>query len=85
VEIRPRHQTKGMALEHLMQQLPFRGRTPIFAGDDCTDEDAFEVVNRLGGVSIHVGSSASTGARHRLTDTDELRSWLQQLDASPDG
>ena len=84
VEIRPRHQTKGVAIEYLMQQPPFRGRTPIFAGDDCTDEDAFEVVNRLGGVSVHIGSSA-TGAKHRLTDPDQLRSWLQQLDPDSDG
>jgi trehalose 6-phosphate phosphatase len=84
VEIRPRHQTKGMAIERLMQQPPFRGRTPIFAGDDCTDEDAFEVVNRLGGVSVHIGTSGSTGATYRLADPDELRSWLQQLDPDRD-
>jgi trehalose 6-phosphate phosphatase len=79
VEIRPRHLTKGTAIDHLMQQPPFHGCTPIFAGDDCTDEDAFEVVNRLGGVSVHVGTSATTHARHRLTSPDELRGWLQQL------
>jgi trehalose 6-phosphate phosphatase len=65
VEIRPRHMTKGAAIDQLMQQAPFGGRTPIFAGDDCTDEDAFEVVNRLGGISIHVGDSTTTHARYR--------------------
>jgi trehalose 6-phosphate phosphatase len=79
VEIRPRHQTKGMAIEQLMQLPPFAGRTPIFAGDDCTDEDAFEVVNRLGGVSVHVGTSSTTDAKHRLATPDEVRGWLQQL------
>jgi trehalose 6-phosphate phosphatase len=79
VEIRPRHQTKGIAIDQLMRMAPFRGRTPIFAGDDCTDEDAFEVVNRLGGVSVHVGSSSGTQAHHRLASPDQLRGWLQQL------
>jgi trehalose 6-phosphate phosphatase len=79
VEIRPRHLTKGTAIDRLMHQAPFRGRTPIFAGDDYTDEDAFEVVNRLGGVSVHVGASPSTRARFRLSSPDQLRGWLQQV------
>jgi trehalose 6-phosphate phosphatase len=84
VEIRPRHLTKGTAIDSLMQQPPFHGCTPIFAGDDCTDEDAFEVVNRLGGVSVHVGAATPTRARHRLTSPDELRGWLQQLSDAQD-
>jgi trehalose 6-phosphate phosphatase len=79
VEVRPRHLTKGTAIDWLMQQAPFRGRSPIFAGDDCTDEDAFEVVNRAGGISVHVGASASTRARYRVTSPEQLRGWLQQL------
>jgi trehalose 6-phosphate phosphatase len=79
VEIRPRHLTKGTAIDHLMRELPFRGRIPIFAGDDCTDEDAFEVVNRLGGVSIHIGDSTGTRAKSRLSGPDQLRGWLQNV------
>jgi trehalose 6-phosphate phosphatase len=79
VEIRPRQQTKGMAIDQLMHQPPFKGRTPIFAGDDCTDEDAFEVVNRLGGISVHVGDAPSTLARYRLSDPEKLRTWLRQV------
>jgi trehalose 6-phosphate phosphatase len=79
VEIRPRHLTKGTAIERLMTEAPFRGRTPIFAGDDRTDEDAFEVVNRLGGISVHIGDNAASVAKYRLADPDALRAWLQQL------
>jgi trehalose 6-phosphate phosphatase len=79
VEIRPRHLTKGSAMRRLMEQAPFRGRTPIFAGDDSTDEDAFEVVNGLGGISVRVGEEAPTAARFRLANPDELRGWLLQI------
>lgn len=76
VELRPRHLTKGAALERLMQGEPFRGRTPIFAGDDTTDEDAFDVVNRLGGISVRVGNGTPTAATCRLSDPEQLRRWL---------
>ena len=79
VEIRPRHATKGAAIEHLMQEVPFRGRMPIFAGDDVTDEDGFEVVNRLGGVSVHIGDSPTTKARYRLANPERLQGWLRQV------
>lgn len=79
VEIRPRHINKGTALTRLMEQPPFRGRTPIFAGDDNSDEDAFAVVNRVGGISVRVGAPAPTAATYRLADPDALRAWLGEI------
>ena len=80
VEIRARHLNKGTALTRLMEQPPFRGRTPIFAGDDNSDEDAFAVVNRLGGISVRVGAPAPTAAKYRLADPDALRAWLAEIE-----
>jgi trehalose 6-phosphate phosphatase len=79
VEIRPRHLTKGSAMRRLMERAPFRDRIPIFAGDDTTDEDAFEVVNGLGGISLRVGDDAPTAAKFRLASPDQLRSWLLEV------
>jgi trehalose 6-phosphate phosphatase len=79
VEIRPRHLTKGAGLRHLMEREPFRGRSPIFAGDDVTDEDAFEVVNDLGGISVRVGEPAPSAATYRLADPEQLRRWLLEI------
>ena len=79
VEIRPRHLTKGRGIEQLMQSPPFLGRTPIFAGDDVSDEDAFEAVNRMGGISVRVGSPTRTAATCQLSDPEQLRRWLQEM------
>jgi len=79
VEIRPRHLTKGLGMQRLMEHQPFRGRSPIFAGDDVTDEDAFELVNQLGGISVRVGAPAPTAATYTLADPDQLRRWLLEI------
>ena len=80
VEIRPRHLTKGAGLQRLMEEAPFRGRTPIFAGDDLSDEDAFQVVNQLGGITLRVGEgAAASAATHRLAEPEQLRRWLHQI------
>jgi trehalose 6-phosphate phosphatase len=79
VEICPRHLTKSSALLQMMERPPFRGRTPIYAGDDVTDEGSFEVVNRLGGISLRVGDNAPSAASFRLADPARLRGWLQEI------
>jgi len=78
VEIVPAHAGKGSAIERFMRKPPYVGRRPVFIGDDVTDEDGFAAVNRLGGVSLHVGDSR-TAARHRLTSPEAVRRWLTKL------
>jgi trehalose 6-phosphate phosphatase len=56
----------------------------VFVGDDRTDEDGFQVVNRLGGVSIKVGPEP-TAARWRLGDPAGVRRWITRLDQSLGG
>jgi trehalose 6-phosphate phosphatase len=79
VEIRARHLTKGGGIRRLMEYEPFRGRSPIFAGDDVTDEDAFEYVNQVGGISLRVGPDAPSAAAHRLADPQQLHRWLLEI------
>jgi trehalose 6-phosphate phosphatase len=75
VEMKPAGKDKGMAVLEFMDEAPFRGRTPVFVGDDVTDEFGFETVNRLHGHSVKVGPGR-TVARWRLPDVRTVRAWL---------
>jgi trehalose 6-phosphate phosphatase len=75
VEMRPSGRDKGVAVQEFMHEPPFRGRIPVFVGDDATDEFGFRTVNQLGGVTIKVGPGR-TAARWRLPDVRAVREWL---------
>jgi trehalose 6-phosphate phosphatase len=78
VEVKSARVGKGLAIEAFMQEAPFAGRVPVFAGDDVTDEAGFEAVHRLGGLAIKVGDGP-TVAHHRCPHPQALRAWLQQF------
>ena len=83
VELKPAGRDKGMAVLAFMREAPFRGRTPVFVGDDATDEFAFETVNALGGVSVKVGTGA-TSASVRLPGVAAVWRWLARFDPAPE-
>lgn len=76
LEIKPRGATKGSAIEALMREAPFSGRTPWMVGDDFTDEFGFERAIALGGNAIIIGARRPTLARFALPDPQSLRDWL---------
>ncbi|MEM9591921.1 MAG: trehalose-phosphatase [Pseudomonadota bacterium] len=76
-ELKPKGVNKGEAVRAILNEAPFKGRTPIFVGDDVTDEHAFEVVNALGGLSIKI-DEGRTIANYR-TDRKGLFDWLFRL------
>lgn len=75
VEVKPAGIDKGTAVAEYLAESPFRGRHPVFIGDDLNDERGFAEVNRLDGTSIKVGGGASC-ARSRLADVAAVRHWL---------
>ncbi|PZN30490.1 MAG: trehalose-phosphatase [Proteobacteria bacterium] len=79
LELRPSGYSKGSAISAFMEEAPFAGRTPVFIGDDVTDEDGFRVVNALGGLSMRVGRTGASEARHRLPDVAAVHRWLDDL------
>lgn len=78
LEIRPDDRDKGTAIRDFMGERPFRGRCPVFIGDDRSDEHGFAVVDALGGWSVKVGRGR-TRARYRLADVMAVRGWLAEL------
>jgi len=76
VEFVPAASDKGRAVERMLQEPAFRGRVPVFIGDDLTDEFGFAAANNAGGWSILVGERASSVATHALPDTHAVHAWL---------
>jgi trehalose 6-phosphate phosphatase len=72
---------KGRALDWLLDQIGLDryAVTPLYLGDDVTDEDAFRVVQKRG-VGIVVGRDGEAShAHYALEDTDEVGSFLSRL------
>jgi trehalose 6-phosphate phosphatase len=78
VEVRAEGRDKGTAIRDFLCEPPFRGRRPVFVGDDLGDEHGFAVVHRFGGISVKVGPGP-TRARHGLPDVPSVRAWLAAL------
>jgi trehalose 6-phosphate phosphatase len=76
VELRPAMADKGNAIAAFLDEAPFAGRLPVFAGDDLTDESGFAVVNARGGISVLVGARGDSAATHGLRDPDAVRAWI---------
>ena len=74
-EVKPAGIHKGQAISAFMRQAPFAGRTPVFVGDDVTDEAGFSSVMALGGLAIKVGEGP-THAQFRCMTPAALRGWL---------
>jgi trehalose 6-phosphate phosphatase len=78
IELKPVGKDKGTAIIEFMEEKPFRGRIPVYVGDDATDEHGFAVVNNLGGHSVKVGPEPSA-ARWRIPDVKAVRAWLEEM------
>jgi trehalose 6-phosphate phosphatase len=81
VELKPAGKDKGGAVAEFMGEAPFQGRSPVFLGDDVTDEYGFVMVNHLSGYSVKVGAGR-TAARWRLRDVRAVRAWLERVAAA---
>ncbi len=76
-ELRTPGPDKGDSVAAFMARPPFAGSTPVFVGDDVTDEDGFEAANARGGYGVLIGPPRATAASFRLADVDEALAWLE--------
>src|SRR5438128_4185078 len=70
--------TKATGVLELMAHEPFKGRRPIFIGDDVTDEAVFGIMPDLGGLAFSVGRRA-TGVADHFDEPRDVREWLAHL------
>jgi trehalose 6-phosphate phosphatase len=78
IELKPRGSSKGAALARFMLEDTFKGRIPVMAGDDLTDESAFAQAQGLGGIAVKIGEGPSC-AQLRLASPDALADWLARI------
>ena len=76
VELRPSGIDKGLAVCMLSASPPFRGRLPVYVGDDLTDEDGFAAAAALSGFGVKVGEGG-TLAQYRCRDVAQVHVWLR--------
>jgi len=75
-ELRPGGADKGSAVRRLMTQAPMAGGTPLFIGDDVTDEEGFAAAAEQGGAGILVGAPRTTFAAFGLEQVTAVRHYL---------
>lgn len=88
VELRPAKLSKGTAVTTICAEHP--GCTPVYLGDDVTDEDAFAALHALDAdasyegeaVTVRVGGG-ETMARFALDGPDEVVAYLRGFAAEP--
>jgi trehalose 6-phosphate phosphatase len=78
IEVKPKDFNKGSAVIELMTHVPFFGRTPLFIGDDTTDEAVFAILPEISGLGFSVGKPIE-GARGVVPSPEHVRSWLTAL------
>lgn len=81
-EFKPRGMDKGVAVAKFLDEAPFRGRKPVYLGDDLTDEHAFVVVNALGGMSVRIGARTPSHAAFTLSSPADVHAWLDKVNST---
>ena len=78
-ELLPREATgKGTALKILLGETNLAAPTPVYFGDDTTDEDAFQTIHD-GGVGVLVGEPRPSHAKYWLAGPPEVERTLTDI------
>src|SRR6202045_1784870 len=70
--------TKASGVRELMMHEPFKGRRPLFIGDDVTDETVFAIMPEFNGLAFSVGRRAKGVAGH-FDEPSDVREFLARL------
>jgi trehalose 6-phosphate phosphatase len=81
IEVKSAAFNKGTGIRTLMTYPPFRGRRPLFIGDDITDQAAFAVLPEFGGFGFSVGHTMA-GLAGSFEQPRDVRAWLYRATES---
>ncbi|MBR1157142.1 trehalose-phosphatase [Bradyrhizobium sp. JYMT SZCCT0428] len=70
--------TKATGVRELMTREPFKGRRPLFIGDDVTDETVFGIMPDYDGLAFSVGRRAQ-GVQGHFDSPSDVREFLSHL------
>jgi trehalose 6-phosphate phosphatase len=70
--------TKASGVRELMTHDPFKGRRPLFIGDDVTDESVFAIMPDMNGLAFSVGRRAQ-GVNGHFDAPSDVREFLARL------
>jgi trehalose 6-phosphate phosphatase len=70
--------TKASGVRELMMHEPFKGRRPLFIGDDVTDETVFAIMPDMNGLAFSVGRRAR-GVNGHFDAPSDVREFLARL------
>jgi trehalose 6-phosphate phosphatase len=86
-ELVPTASRKEIIIERILESEKYRGREPVFFGDDLTDEGGFDFANRSGGISVRVGDGPSVAHYRQPTVAglrERLKGWAAGAPLNPD-
>jgi trehalose 6-phosphate phosphatase len=81
LEVKKQGFSKATGVRALMKHPPFKGRRPIFIGDDTTDESVFAIMPEFDGFAFSVGNAARVVDGH-FEGPPAVRDWLATIAGS---
>jgi trehalose 6-phosphate phosphatase len=78
LEIKHAGFTKASGVRELMSRAPFKGRRPLFIGDDVTDESVFDIMPDFNGFAFSVGRQVR-GVSGHFDAPNDVRRFLAAL------
>ncbi|MBN1265139.1 MAG: trehalose-phosphatase [Anaerolineales bacterium] len=80
LEIAPQAANKGFTIQALLAETLDQADTAVYLGDDDKDEEAFAVLQELGGYAVKVAPpNTPTRAQFRLDSPAAARAWLHKV------
>ncbi|MDD3029596.1 MAG: trehalose-phosphatase [Alphaproteobacteria bacterium] len=73
--------SKGTGIRYLMRRSEFKGKTPVYIGDDATTDASLAIVTDLGGTLVSVRRPDAAGDKQTTIEPKDVRTLIAALAA----